>query len=199
MMMAMRHALYFLALLAVCPGCGAASPTTVHVPLAVVVAKAAPTSVAYSPGLRLYVDAVDERSEPSVIGSCGEVCRALVQEGRTPQEFVQRVLSMQLMKVAIKLAPAPEAANRLMHVALVRFYVMERQRYQAEVAAAVQLRDPSGKLLFSAVVTGEDSTWGLGLSPKNYQEVLSGASFDLANHLIENADFQKAIDVGGTL
>jgi hypothetical protein len=166
------------------------------VPLAVVVAKAAPLSVGYSPGLRLYLDAVDERSEPSVIGSCGEVCRAFVQEGRTPPEFVQRVLSMQLIKVAIKLAPSPEAANRLMHVALVRFYVTERKRYQAEVAATVQVRDTSGKLLFSAVVAGEDSTGGLSLRPKNYQEVLSAASFDLANHLIENADFQKAIDVG---
>ncbi|HEV3189936.1 MAG TPA: hypothetical protein VGY54_05530 [Polyangiaceae bacterium] len=169
------------------------------VPLNVAGSSQRESVVHYSAGLRLYVAPVaDERPEKARIGSNHEGIPAVpvVADGTPPTDFVGKILTSELSGAGAHIAPDAASANRVLSMRLVRFFAEEGGMYESDVGAIAEVRDPAGQSLYSYSVTGQAKQWGRSLSPDNYNEVFTRAVFDLAKHLVEQPEFQNALNVG---
>jgi hypothetical protein len=180
-------------------GCGGSTPQAVSVPLHYMAAgdaSEAGRGVAFSPGLRLYVEPMEDgRDDRSTIGANAEDGRHIpvYSTGETPAQFVEGAIRRELAHVGFPLTAGPEGATRTLSVKLVKFFVLETGTYEAEINAMVQVTDPQGKVLFTGLAIGSKKQWGKSLSSDNYREVLSKATQAMVGDLFANPNFQRAL------
>jgi hypothetical protein len=111
----------------------------------------------------------------------------------SPADFVRTALARELAEAGLAVPPREDAANFVLHMRLVHFFVEEGNTYHGDVRATVEVRDASGAVKFGAAISGTAVQWGRSLSDENYREVLTRASLDLTKNLLENAQFQAAL------
>lgn len=77
-----------------------------------------------------------------------------------------------------------------------RFFVVETNTYQADVALHLRLRDTSGATLWETSLSANESRFGRSYKKENYCELLSDTLIGMAHSLINNAQFRDAIANG---
>jgi hypothetical protein len=153
--------------------------------------------IAGSPGARLnLLPVADDRPDKTRIGENtelnGKPSRPILASGQSPAEFVGSILARELASAGLPAAD-PAQANRALQVRLTEFFTTESTRYNTSVRAAVELRDASGGVLWSAPIIGQSDRFGNSLSPENYNEGFSDATLQLAQQIINNPGFRKAV------
>lgn len=139
---------------------------------------------------------VDERHDTTRIGENIEETPAVSVYEDPPgssASTVQDAIHQELSKLGVRLVETPSEAERVLQVALVRFWVSEDNTYNAECRLRVRVVDSTGKELVTVLVTGNSKRFGRSLSDENYLEALSGAFVEAFENLIQNADFQHAM------
>ena len=103
----------------------------------------------------------------------------------------------QVLDAGLAIVANPNDAQRVISVNLTNFWAVESPGYYAKIAADIEVRDLSGKPLWSKIVIGLNPGGGRSLRVENYQEVLSNAMVDLIHNLVNDNGFRTA--VGGTI
>ena len=154
----------------------------------------APRSFPYAPAVHLFVAPIDDaRDDLSRIGVNVEHAPIpVVSADVSPAEFLRHAVERELADAGLALVVREDAANFVLRVRLIRFFVEEGNTYHGEVRAAFELHDASGVVLYGAAVSGEARQWGRSLSEENYREVFTRASLDATKNLLEDARFQAA-------
>jgi hypothetical protein len=139
--------------------------------------------------------ATDKRAEKDTIGKNieGATPVPIYSSGKTPPEFVHDVLLDELKNFGVQTADAPEAADRVITLDLTRFFVEEKNNYQAEVKAQVEVKDKGGRSLYRGQIAGDGQTFGRSLSAENYQQTLSDATRKAVGNLINQPKFAEAL------
>jgi len=157
-------------------------------------------AVPASPALKLHIaPVVDDRAAKDSIGQNAELRnsepRPIRAADRTPAEFFDEVLAKELKLAGYPSTSSRGDANRVLVTRLTRFYTVESRTYNGEVAAAVEVRDASDRVIWQGQASGSSSRFGRSMSRENYQECFSDATLNLISGLLSNKDFQAAMTV----
>lgn len=157
------------------------------------------SAVPANPHLKLYIEVSDTRPDVNKIGENREEdslgARPVKSSGSTPAEFIRDLLGREFTRVGMTVVIDRAQANRVLHLSITRFFVIETGTYQADIALAADVSEPSGKRLWTGNVNGENATFGRSMNPENYQQVLTAATVEVAEHLCNNAEFPRALQV----
>jgi YajG family uncharacterized lipoprotein len=151
------------------------------VPLYVAAQPMAVGSLALESGFAL--DPVFDERQEKTIGIDREEDVELYAAEQTPAALVDQVVRIQME--ACGLRPTAGAPVRI-HIRLTHFHAEEDRLYRGEVAATVEVRDASGKILNSRTIGGSSRSWGRTLSRENFAEALSSAAFDFAKNMLQD-------------
>jgi len=162
-----------------------------------------PTDPAYSGSTpvnpaKLFIDVVDARENKDEIGQNTEEdnkppVKVLVDEGDTPVQFVQKLVTKQCQDLALPVAPTPAAAERIVSLKLNRFWAEESPSYVGSVRMAAEVKDADGKVLWRGSAAGDNKKFGRSLSTENYRECLTDSTQGAINQLFGEPGFQAAI------
>ena len=84
-------------------------------------------------------------------------------------------------------------ADKIVGGSLVKFWTVETSRYNTETQVKMEVRDPSGRVTFSRLVTGTGKNFGRSLSETNYNESFSDSLVMIIETLFLDQDFIKAL------
>ena len=139
----------------------------------------------------------DTRKNPAQIGE---------QPGKEPKtvstkddvgEFVARNLASSLaqMTPGSGLQITNVDPNVIVGGEVVEFYVTEQSdlKYDAVVRLKLQVKKPDGTVLYNVTAVGKSSRPGFPFKGENYVEGLSNAVLQVANSLMEDQAFRKAL------
>ena len=136
----------------------------------------------------------DARSleDPMQVGECQAIGpSATPVTSLTPvPEFVKQALQVSLAKWKVNVSPE---ADRVLRCEVLQFWVLEKQRFAANVRLRFVLEDRNGTVLFDRALANDDSTWGKTCSEKNYIQVLSLATQRAIVDLFNNREFREAL------
>ena len=153
--------------------------------------------VAFSPALKLNVQVIDERTQINQIGENIELSnsppRPIFATGADPATFIREAIERELSDLGVNVVRDASSANRTLAFSIVKFYSVESNNYNTDVRANVQVKDGSGAVRFSGLVTGSNRRFGRSMSVDNYQEGFSDATIDMLAKLLNTADFQQSI------
>ena len=147
-------------------------------------------------GQPLAVAVSDDRQEKAAVG------RNLEKEGRpipilaerqSPEQFVAEVVSRELGKAGVSIAPDSSQAHCTLRLAIARFWTEESSLYRGSIAAKAVLVTKNGKSMWSGDVVGESKRFGRSLSTENYQQTFSDAALDLVSNLLRSPGFRDAL------
>lgn len=149
-----------------------------------------------SPGLKLYVEVLDDRPDKTKVGENieDEVPKPIFAGTPEPAEFVHDAVIRELTSMGLAVVADKGAANRILSLRLIRFYCVETAVYDAEVRANAAVSDAGGNL-WTGLVFGAKRNFGRSLSAENYQESFSEAVQRMVAQMVNSSDFQKAVVV----
>jgi len=126
------------------------------------------------------------------VGECEAVSpTATPVSSLTPvPEFVKQALDVSLAKWKVNVSPE---ADRVLRTEVLQFWVLEKQRFAANVRFRFVLEDRTGSLLWQGEVANDDSTFGRTCNEKNYIQVLSVATQRALVDLFNNREFRAAL------
>jgi hypothetical protein len=157
--------------------------------------KASPSSV--SP-LRIFLGTFkDERPDPRQIGENLEdkAERVIIttDDPKASGEFIGEALASEFRKKGFRLVDQAGQADKIVDGSLVKFWTVETSRYVTKTQLKVEVRDPSGRVTFSRLVTGTGKNFGRSLSETNYSESFSDSLVMIIETLFGDQDFIKAL------
>lgn len=190
------------ALLLAPAGCGPEKRTSPTVPLALrpgdtVVSVLGGTG---KPAVIRVEPFTDERPRKDAIGENVEgqdegITLPVFSSGPEPAEFVRQALIQNLRNGGYEVTDNPVAASRVISGRLTQFWVIEGGTYNATVNAVLEVKDSSGKDLWSGPAGGVDGTWGRSLSVENYQQTLSAATVKMLNKFFGDPAFRETLRI----
>jgi hypothetical protein len=157
--------------------------------------KASPASVT---PLRIFFEEFkDERPDPSQVGENLEdkaerVVVATV-DPKASGHLVESALTTEFRKKGFTLVDQAGQADKVIGGSLVKFWTVETSRYNTETQVKVEVRDPSGRVTFSRLVTGTGKNFGRSLSETNYNESFSDSLVMIIERLFLDQDFIKTL------
>ena len=189
--------LFAAALLTALAAVGCAPPKQVTVPL-FLRPKNAFNNNAFSAELprgKIYVAPIrDKRPNPEQIGQNLEKTAPVpVYPSGSPTEFVRNTIAQQFTAMGFQVVDSPSQADRIVQGDLTQFWVQETNTFAGDVRAVIEVRDRTGRQLWSGAVAGEGSTFGRSYNPENYQEAFSDATLRMVEALLSNKGFQQAL------
>jgi hypothetical protein len=154
-------------------------------------------AVRVPPSVRLFINpVVDERADTGKIGENTELShrppRPVYSSGPSVPDFMGSIISREFSGAGISPVPVSEA-NRVLTVKLTKFYTAEADRYRTDVAAIFEVRDPTGRLLWSGQSSGQSDRFGRSLSPENYNQGFSDATIEMVAGVLNDPAFQRAL------
>jgi hypothetical protein len=157
--------------------------------------KASPASV---PPLRIFFgEFKDERPDPRQVGENTEdkAKRVVVatDDPKASGHLVEAALTTEFRKKGFTLVDKAGQADKIVGGSLVKFWTVETTRYVTETQVKVEVRDPSGRVTFSRLVTGTGKNFGRSLSETNYNESFSDSLVMIIERLFLDQDFIKAL------
>ena len=91
------------------------------------------------------------------------------------------------------MAPLKENGDILLSTDILNFYVVESNRYRADITLKVTLQSASSAaVLWEGTVTGRSDNWGASFKAGNYQEGLSNATLSAIQGLLSSDSFKKS-------
>ena len=157
--------------------------------------KAFPASV---PPVRIFLgEFKDDRSDPRQIGeNLEDKAKRVVIATDDPKasgHFVAAALTNEFRKKGFKLVDQAGQADKIVGGSLIKFWTVETNRYNTETQVKMEIRDPSGRVTFSRLVTGTGKNFGRSLSETNYNESFSDSLVMIIETLFLDQDFIKAL------
>jgi hypothetical protein len=143
--------------------------------------------------VRLQVDPlVDRREDPSLIG----LNRDKIPSRRVAtQENVARFVNFHFKNLitGVGVNVVDTGGTVIVKAELVKFYADEAQKYDGEVELRLTFTDTSGNVLWSYMINGTSSRYGISYKADNYYEVLSDSMISATRALIENPRFREIL------
>jgi len=84
-------------------------------------------------------------------------------------------------------------ADKIVGGSLIKFWTVETSRYNTETQVKMEVRDPSGRVTYSRLVTGTGKHFGRSLSETNYNESFSDSLVMIVETLFLDQEFIKAL------
>ncbi len=139
----------------------------------------------------------DLRKNPQEIGR--NVEKKFTRDDRyvTTKDNVAEWLTKNFIKVlrdSFDISTVSANADVSLEADILRFYVLESQRYNAEIALKVRLLSSSGSVLWEGVTSGKSDNWGASYKASNYYEGLSNACIEAVHNLFKNESFKMAFE-----
>ena len=157
--------------------------------------KASPASV---PPVRIFFgEFKDERPDPRQIGeNLEDKAKRVVIATDDPKasgHLVEAALTSEFRKKGFQLVDQAGQADKIVGGSLIKFWTVETNRYNTETQVKMEVRDPSGRVTFSRLVTGTGKNFGRSLSETNYNESFSDSLVMIIETLFLDQDFIKAL------
>ena len=157
--------------------------------------KASPASV---PPLRIFFgEFKDERPDPRQVGENTEdKAKRIVIATDDPKasgHLVAAALAAEFRKKGFRLVDQAGQADKIVGGSLIKFWTVETSRYNTETQVKMEVRDPSGRVTFSRLVSGTGKNFGRSLSETNYNESFSDSLVMIVETLFLDQDFIKAL------
>ena len=158
--------------------------------------KASPAAV---PPLRIFFGAFkDERPDPRQVGENTEdkAKRVVIatDDPKASGQLVEAALTNEFRKKGFILVDQAGQADKIVGGSLLKFWTVETSRYNTETQVKLEVRDLSGRVTFSRLVTGTGKNFGRSLSETNYNESFSDSLVMIIETLLLDQDFIKALD-----
>ncbi len=139
----------------------------------------------------------DERSDPRQIGENledkAERVVITTDDPAAPSEFIGASLASVFRKKGFKVVDQAGRADKIVDGSLLKFWTVETSRYVTKTQIKMEVRDPSGRVTFSRLVTGTGKNFGRSLSETNYNESFSDSLVMIIETLFGDQDFIKAL------
>ena len=157
--------------------------------------KVSPASV---PPVRIFFgEFKDERPDPRQVGENLEdkAKRVLIatDSPKASGYLVETALINEFRKKGFNLVDQAGQADKIVGGSLIKFWTVETNRYNTETQVKIEIRDPSGQITFSRLVTGTGKNFGRSLSETNYNESFSDSLVMITETLFLDHDFIKAL------
>jgi hypothetical protein len=157
--------------------------------------KVSPASV---PPLRIFFgEFKDERPDPSQVGeNLEDKAKRVVIATDDPKasgHLVGSALTNEFRKKGFRLVDQAGQADKIVGGSLIKFWTVETNRYNTETKVKLEIRDPSGQVVFSRLVTGTGKNFGRSLSETNYNESFSDSLVMIIEALFLDQDFIRAL------
>jgi hypothetical protein len=157
--------------------------------------KVSPASV---PPLRIFFgEFKDERPDPSQVGeNLEDKTKRVVIAADDPKasgHLVGSALTNEFRKKGFRLVDQAGQADKIVGGSLIKFWTVETNRYNTETQVKLEIRDPSGQVTFSRLVTGTGKNFGRSLSETNYNESFSDSLVMIIETLFLDQDFIRAL------
>ncbi len=157
--------------------------------------KASPVSV--PPARIFFGELKDERSDPRQIGENLEnkAKRVVIatDDPKASGHLVAAALTNEFRRKGFRLVDQAAQADKIVGGSLIKFWTVETNRYNTETQVRMEVRDPSGGVIFSRLVTGTGKNFGRSLSETNYNESFSDSLVMIIETLFLDQDFIKAL------
>lgn len=149
-----------------------------------------------SPAICVVV--TDGRSgDPAKIGENQEgrkPVNILARPESPPTKVIQDAFSSELTQKGYKVVADPAGAGRVLQVKLMRFWAQESPSYEAQVLTETSIvAKPTGRVLWTGTLSGDDSTFGRSFSTENYNQVLSNSTIEMVAQAMTKPEFQSAL------
>ena len=112
---------------------------------------------------------------------------------RPPVDSVEAALTNEFRKKGFTLVDQAGQADKIVGGSLIKFWTVETSRYNTETQVKMEIRDPSGRVTFSRLVTGTGKNFGRSLSEINYNESFSDSLVMIIETLLVDQDFIQAL------
>ena len=122
-----------------------------------------------------------EKAKPRFVGTSDDVAL-----------FVTKRLLALLQEPGLPLAEKAEGATTVLSGDLLRFHVTEKDTYQGEFRAMLQIQS-EGKLLWKGLAVGQATRFGRSYKAENYHEALCDSLVDAVSRLITDKGFLEAL------
>ena len=107
--------------------------------------------------------------------------------------FIGAALAGEFRKQGFRLVDQAGQADKIIGGVVLKFWTVETSRYNTETQVKVEVRDPSGAVTFSRLLTGTGKNFGRSLSETNYNESFSDSLVMIVETLYQDQDFIKAL------
>jgi hypothetical protein len=91
------------------------------------------------------------------------------------------------------LAGGPGQADKIIEIALVKFWTVETNRYNSQTQLRLEIKDKNGGVQFNRTYSGSGKNFGRSLSETNYNESISDSLVVIVEALFADADFLRAL------
>lgn len=146
--------------------------------------------------LKLYVSpTVDKRADSRTIGSNNQKDTPIpvYAAGKSPGDFVTDVLKQEMTTMGLEVTDEVSSSQRQIDSELIQFNVTEGGTYKAIVQLRLKVVDPTGKVLWQGVGSGDGSNYGKSRSATNYQETYSDALRRAITKILADPKFSDAV------
>lgn len=134
----------------------------------------------------------DKRDDPASIGR--SLKKIPIRKVTTNEDVVRFVTyHVKSLMSGLGLNVVESGGDVILNGAIVKYFVEEGRRYNAEVELQIALTDSSGKPLKAFSTTGTARRFGISYKADNYHEVLSDALVGAVHQLVGNEAFRKAL------
>lgn len=144
-------------------------------------------------GAKVQIVAVpDTRQNPGFIGQNRE--RGVPRKVTTTDDVAAFVADRaKMLLTASGFQVVDSGATAIVKVEVKAFFVDETSTYQGDVRLSVTVSDPSGKLRWTGLASGEASRFGRSYKADNYYETLSDSLIEAVFSLEQNQGFHQAL------
>ena len=161
--------------------------------------KRSPASVA---GSKIYFeDFRDQRAQPRQLGENLEdkEKRVLVvtSDPQGAGHLVRSALDKEFRNKGFSVVGGPGSAEKIIGGTLIKFWTVETNRYNSQTQIKVEVKDKSGGIHYSKMVSGTGKNFGRSLSETNYNESISDSLVMIIEELFTDQEFLRALSEKG--
>lgn len=141
---------------------------------------------------RLQVDRLADNRENR--GAIGQNIEQTPRKVTTPDDvsaFVTDHMKSLISRTGIDVVASGGTA--ILKGEIKQFFVDETEIYQGDVRLRLTLTNPAGEVLWTGTIRGAAIHFGRSYKAENYYETLSDSLINATYHLVQDADFRKAL------
>jgi hypothetical protein len=137
----------------------------------------------------------DMRKNPAEIGANVEKKASGIIRYVTTRDNVAEWLTDRFGKILSEfdIAVVKDGGALSLEADIVKYYVTEESRYQANVGLKVRLKSKNGEVLWEGMIAATSSRWGSSYKAENFYEALSDVCIDAVYTLLKNDPFLQAV------
>ena len=139
------------------------------------------------------VPLTDKRADKGLLGENQEKAKSrYVATTDDVAAFVSQHLLALFAEPGLPISAKTEGATAVLSGEILRFQVTEKETYQGEFRAILQI-ESAGKVLWKGLAVGQSTRFGRSYKLENYHETLSDCLVDAVAHLLADKAFVGAL------